>query len=82
MEIEITPVERFAVKVDGVLVGIFEKEAEWEGFLKLKNGKGVVIAHKDMKLIDSVFENLFNPNEKNSYSAVKITPDLIPIKDS
>lgn len=79
MNIEITPVEKYEVKVDGKSIGEFELDSSWEGFVKLKNENGVIIANDERTLIDKMFDGILRTEEKALFSVLKITPSLIPI---
>lgn len=77
LKVELTPIERFDVKINGVSIGTFEKESSWEGLTKLKGKDGLVIIEDDNDFITALFKGVFDhsPSEHNVY---KITPSLIP----
>tara|TARA_R110001599_G_scaffold100770_9_gene258153 strand:+ start:11243 stop:11494 length:252 start_codon:yes stop_codon:yes gene_type:complete len=78
LDIEITPVEKFDVKINGKSIGEFERKSSWEGFVKLQNMHGQIIATDDRSFIDNIFSGIFNTENKSNFSVVKITPSLIP----
>lgn len=78
LDIEITPVEKFEVKINGTPVGEFECDSSWEGMVKLKNKDGVIIASDERSLIDKMFSGVITAEKQSSFSVLKITPSLIP----
>ena len=78
MEIEITPIEKFEVKVNGKSIGEFNKTSSWEGFVKLESRQGQIIAADERTLIDKMFDGVLNSEKQSSFSVIKITPGLIP----
>lgn len=79
LNIEITPVEKFEVKINGKSIGEFEKTSSWEGFVKLQSSQGQIIAADERSMIDKMFDGILNTEKQSSFSVVKITPNLIPI---
>lgn len=80
LDIEITPIEKFEVKINGKSIGEFEKKSSWEGFVKLENGQGQIIATDERSIIDKMFDGILSTEKQSSFSVVKITPNLIPSK--
>ena len=78
LEIEIIPIEKFEVRVDGKSIGEFEKKSSWEGMIKLQNEKGVIIVNDDRDIVDKIFHGIFDTEKQSSFSVVKITSSLIP----
>ena len=78
LDIEITPVEKFEIKVNGKIIGEFECESSWEGMVKLKNKDGVIIAGDERSLVDKMFNGILDSEKQPSFSVLKITPSLIP----
>lgn len=78
IEIEITPIEMFEVKVNGVSAGYFKEESSWEGFIKLSNELGKIIAIDNRTYVDNVFAMLGSQPEKNKFEVIKMSPDIIP----
>lgn len=78
IEIEITPIEMFEVKVNGISAGYFKEESSWEGFIKLSNELGKIIAIDNRTYVDSVFAMLGSQPEKNKFEVIKMSPDIIP----
>jgi len=78
LEIEIVPIEKFEVKINGKSIGLFESKSSWEGFVKLQNDAGVIIASDDRNLVGKMFADIFTKEKKSSFSVVKISPSLIP----
>jgi len=79
LNIEINPIEKFEVKVNGVAIGEFEKDSSWEGFVKMKDKNGaVIIASDERSIVDKMFNGLFDKEKQSEFSVVKITPSLIP----
>ena len=81
IDIEIIPIEKFEVKINGKVIGIFDNESSWEGMVKMKNEKGIIIAKDERSLVDKMFNGLLDSEKQSSFSVLKITPGLIP-KDS
>lgn len=77
IEVEIIPVEKFVVKINGNSIGEFEKDSSWEGMVKLKNSKGVIIASDERTLIDKMFDGVLTSEKQSSFTVIKITPTLI-----
>ena len=78
LNIEINPIEKFEVKINGKSIGEFERESSWEGMVKLRHKQGVIIASDERSLIDKMFDRALNSERQSSFSVLKITPSLIP----
>lgn len=78
LEIEIIPVEKFEVKINGQSIGEFEKKDSWEGMVKMQNKDGVIIANDERSVVDKMFNGVFDSEKQSSFSVMKITPSLIP----
>ena len=78
IDIEIVPIEKFEVKINGKSIGEFEKKSSWEGFVKLESKHGQIIAADERSMIDKMFDGILNTEKQSSFTVVKITPDLIP----
>lgn len=83
MEFEVTPIEFYEVSIDGQKIGRFEKESEWEGFIKLVSPKGQIIAYKGHEspfehLFKGIFENLGDKGSGSGMQLVAMTPTLMP----
>ena len=81
VDIEIIPVENFEVKINGKSIGSFENKGEWEGFIKLENKDGVIIASDERHFVDEMFDGIIKTEKKSNFSIIKMTPSLIPIKE-
>jgi len=78
LDIEIVPIEKFEVKINGKSIGEFERKSSWEGFVKLESRNGQIIASDDRSLVDKMFNGILDSQKQSSFSVVKITPSLIP----
>jgi len=79
LRVEIKPIEKFEVTINGTSLGEFEKESEWEGLVKIKNADGAIIVSDDRSGISKVFDHILGsePTE-GSFPVVKISAGLIP----
>ncbi|WP_444958225.1 hypothetical protein [Microbulbifer sp. ZKSA002] len=81
MNISIKPIEKFAVEVDGVAIGEFEKVSSWEGFIKLQNSKGIIIAADNstssINITGGIFGDIFGLKAK-TLQVIKASENLIP----
>lgn len=77
MKIDITPIERFEVKVDGRVIGEFTKVSEWEGFAKLRGENGVIIVSDESSFADKLFDGILGHKQESNYKVIKCTPGLI-----
>lgn len=82
LDIEITPVENFEVKINGTTIGEFKRISSWEGMVKLQNRDGAIIAADERTLIDKAFSNVFNAEKQSSFKVISISPMLIPSKET
>ena len=78
LKIEITPIEKFEVKINGVSIGEFAAESTWEGMVKLRSQKGIIIASDERNIVDKMFNGLFDHDKNACFEVVKISPSLVP----
>jgi len=81
IKMEAKAVEKLDVTLNGVHVGEFVLSERWEGFIKLTNEKGVIIAMTNKSFFDELFVNMFLGDKDIEYTILKISPGLIPIPD-
>jgi len=79
--VQIKPIEKYEVIIDGKNVGEFSKESSWEGMAKLRGAKGVIIINDDPSLFEDIFAGIIGKvgGEPRTVEVVKISPDLVPI---
>ncbi|MCO1336072.1 hypothetical protein MO867_17210 [Microbulbifer sp. OS29] len=81
MNISIKPIEKFTVEVDGVAIGEFEKVSSWEGFIKLQNPKGYIIAADNStpftEIMGGIFGDIFG-SRTETFQVLKASENLIP----
>ena len=79
LEIEITPVEKFEVKIGGEIIGEFTKESSWEGMAKLVSTKGEILVVEDgSNFVDKLFAGILGVEKQSSYTVIKMSPSLVP----
>lgn len=78
LKIEITPIEKFEVKINGESIGEFAAESTWDGMVKLRGQQGIIIASAERNIVDKMFNGLFDNDKKACFEVVKISPSLVP----
>ncbi len=78
IKVEITPVERYQVKINDEQHEEFERESSWEGLVKLTNKRGSIIIIDDSNFVDKMFDGLFDKKKSTNHLVVTISPNLIP----
>lgn len=81
LQAEITPIEKFEVKIGGKSIGVFEKDSSWEGMVKLRNRDGVIIINVDRSDIGKFLSSLIETGETRDFTVIKISPSLLPEKE-
>ncbi len=75
--VELTPIERFEVKIGGRSLGEFEKESSWEGLSKLRGSGGhIIIEDSGPTIVENMFKGRL-PEEPQKHTVVLITPELM-----
>lgn len=85
-KVKITPVVSYKVEVENeaiewLEIGNYDKESEWEQFIKLTCGMKVLIIQKPPPDILDMLDNMFGKNENvNKYvtDVVSATKDVFP----
>jgi len=76
MQIELTEIKRYAVKIDGVNLGEFKKVSSWEGMIKLAHKDGGSIIAEDESFADKLLE-FCSPDSPKVLVVHKISPSLM-----
>ena len=78
LSIEITPVEKVTMKIEGIAIGEFEVVSKWEGMVKLQNKDGSIIVHDSRNFADKLFQEILSGDKSFKTEIVSVTPSLIP----
>jgi len=84
LKVEIEPVEKYKVTINGTSVGEFSMVSQWEGMKKLQSQKGVIIINHEEDLFSGLFKSILTGDkqkQKEVVTVAKITPCLIPVGD-
>lgn len=80
IEVELTLIESYEVRIKGKLLGVFKKESSWEGMSKLRrdDGNGAVIVDDPMPARAAGVVNHKSPLAPTKHNVISISPSLIP----
>lgn len=81
LKLEVTPLMKVNVKINGHDLGEFNEESRWQGMVKLSSPRGFIIADDDQNFVGSIFSGMWreSKNETKTLTIFKISPDLIPV---
>ena len=84
MKVNIKQVNKYEITVNSKKYTDFEKTGEWEGLIKFSGKQGEVMVSENRDNFNDIFGNIFGSDDKeknHEFEVIKITPDLVPIKD-
>lgn len=79
--------ERYVVEIGGHHIGTFDVKSKWEGFKKLQNNQGQIIAYFGKEnMIDGIFKSLTlesdGDEDKAEMTIIQMSESLMPDQEA